>query len=100
MEIKKVKVRRCPECEELSLSEEFEVVNCFKLSDFEDMARGNDNLIPEEDVLKLNTHYTLEVFKCPYCDDLFEDFQEKEVQMWTNDIGEFYKTKKEALDNN
>ncbi len=93
----KVKVRECPECNELSLIEDYENVNCFKLSDFKELAQGNDELILAEQIDNFNESYTIECNNCPHCDSLFEDFQEKEQELWASEFGEFFDTKEEAM---
>lgn len=97
-EIKKVEVRKCPKCDGFIPIEDFVKKECFRLSDFKKLTKGNEDLIIAEDVFHFNHTDTLEVFQCPECEDLFEEFTEKSQKMWDTGFDEYFKTKKEAED--
>lgn len=95
---KEVSVRECPECQELIEVEEVKKVNCFKLSDFKEIADGNEELILAEKVFGFSESHTLEVNQCPNCNGLFEDFLEEQKKMWVDEYGELFETKEDAME--
>lgn len=70
----KEQLAKCPECEELSNLNEFERVDCFKLSDFKNLASEEREFILFSEVEKMvDENMTIECFKCPYCEKLLEE---------------------------
>ena len=79
---RKIKAKKCCECEGIFLEDEAEIVNCFKLSDFEDMASVTTKLIEAEKVLKMQESETIDAVKCPHCDKLLDDMNIEDAEMW------------------